>query len=544
MTYTVTSIRDWTFGSCTSLTSISIPDGVTSIGDYAFRECTSLASISIPDGVTSIGYQAFYGCTSLMSISIPDGVTSIEGLVFTDCISLTSISIPDGVTSIGFGAFYGCTALANVNTSWATSDAIPVINDAIFESTNAITLTVATLSDGNDTQTAYTDKGWTSANHIQTITVVNPQNFTVDNINYTITDAANLEVAVATGSCAAVQENGSLTIPENVTHNGMTYTVTSIGEEAFYSCTSLTSISIPDAVTSIGVGTFRSCTSLTSISIPEGLTSIENSTFFNCTSLTSISIPDGVTSIGFNAFAACTLLTSISIPDGLTSIGQYAFAGCTSLMSISIPDGVISIGEATFGSCTSLTSISIPDGVTLIGGLAFYGCTSLTSISIPDGVTSIGYQAFFDCTALANVNTSWATSGAIPAINSTVFQNTNAITLTVAPLSDGNDTEMAYTDKGWTPANYIQTIIVDASLSISSQAIAEVHVYPNPVADQLHVRLADVSTLQSLNMYNSLGQLVATSKSATIAVDKLVTGHYILEVVTDFGRSTKQIIVQ
>ena len=168
--------------------------------------------------------------------------------------------------------------------------------------------------------------------------------------------------------------------------------ITSIRNYAFRSCTSLTSITIPEGVTSIGASAFSGCTLLTSITIPEGVTSIGNYAFSGCTSLTSITIPEGVTSVGANAFLDCTLLTSITIPEGVTSIGNYAFSGCRSLTSITIPEGVTSIGEYVFWGCTSLTSITIPEGVTSIGANAFLDCP-IPNLTLPSTLQSIGSSA-------------------------------------------------------------------------------------------------------------------------------------------------------
>ena len=185
-----------------------------------------------------------------------------------------------------------------------------------------------------------------------------------------------------------------ITIPDSVT---------SIGNHAFFNCTSLTDITIPDSITSIGNYAFNYCTSLTEITIPNSVTSIGNHAFFNCTSLTEITIPDSITSIGDSAFSSCTSLAEITIPDSVTSIGDYAFNNCTSLTEITIPDSVTSIGNDAFWNCTSLTKITIPDSVTSIEDWAFNNCTSLTEITIPDSVTSIGYRAFSYCTSLTEI---------------------------------------------------------------------------------------------------------------------------------------------
>ena len=170
--------------------------------------------------------------------------------------------------------------------------------------------------------------------------------------------------------------------------------VTTIGGYAFNDCTGLTSVVIPNSVTSIGDYAFDYCSGLTSITIPNSVTSIGSCMFRNCTGLTSITIPNSVTSIGYCAFQSCTRLTSITIPNSVTSIGSFAFTDCTGLTSITIPNSVTSIGSSAFSGCTGLTSITIPNSVTSIDGCAFEGCTGLTSITIPNSVTSIGNSAF------------------------------------------------------------------------------------------------------------------------------------------------------
>ena len=234
--------------------------------------------------------------------------------------------------------------------------------------------------------------------------------------------------------------SGAITIPSSL--GG--YPVTYIGERAFYGCTSLTSVTIPDGVTWIGWSTFSDCTSLTSVTIPDGVTSIGDNAFDGCTSLTSVTIPDGVTSIGRSAFsgtayynnpeswtgnvlyigaylieASTALSGDCTIRNGTRCIADSAFYGQTFLTSVTIPDSVTSIGEEAFYGCTSLTSVTIPDSVTSIRNGTFYGCTSLTSVNIPNRVTNIAYAAFSGCSALQEVKI----PESVTSIDSCAFEN-------------------------------------------------------------------------------------------------------------------------
>ena len=269
-------------------------------------------------------------------------------------------------------------------------------------------------------------------------TVATAHDFEVGGIYYNITDATNktVEVTYKAGCSYA----GCVVIPESVTYNDDTYSVTSIGNTAFHECTELTSIVIPNSVTSIGNMAFDECTGLTSIVIPNSVTDIGTAAFQKCSGLTSIVIGNKVKSIGNSAFSGCSSLTSIVIPNSVTSIGEYSFQKCSGLTSIVIGNSVTSIGFYAFRDCSGLTAVYIndlsawcnidftdfcsnptsyaknlylngelitklviPDDVTEIKNYTFRICSALTSVEIPNSVTSIGDKAFQYCNGLTSI---------------------------------------------------------------------------------------------------------------------------------------------
>ncbi len=445
----VTRIGYFAFGCCSSLTTVTIPDGVTSIGSHAFDSCSGLTSVTIPDSVTSIRNHAFASCSSLTSVTIPDSVTSIGENVFEDCSSLTSVTIPDSVTGIGDSAFSGCSSL----TSVTIPDSVTSIGDKAFYDCNSLTsvtigngvtsigyaafercsnLTSVTIPDSVTSIGGYAFWDCSSLTAI-TVTEQNPNYCSIDGVLF---DKTRTELITCPGG-----KRGSYLIPDSVT---------SIVDRTFECCDSLTSVTVGKGVTSIGQDAFLGCSSLTAITVTEqnpNYCSIDGVLFnkigtelITCPGGKSGSyvIPDGVTGIGNSAFEYCTSLISVTIPDGVTSIGDYAFLGCSSLTAITvteqnpnycsidgvlfnkigtelitcpggksgsyvIPDGVTSIRRNAFRSCISLTSVTLPDGVTSIGSVAFLDCSSLTSVTIGDGVTSIRRNAFDGCRSMTEI---------------------------------------------------------------------------------------------------------------------------------------------
>lgn len=270
-------------------------------------------------------------------------------------------------------------------------------------------------------------------------------------ISYYNHGSTSHEVVVWTdGLCGDSQYEGHVTIPSTVTYDGITYTVTGIGYDAFAGDGGLTGVTIPNTVTFFDFDAFAFCTGLTSIEIPNSVTDLGYGAFEGCTGLTSISIPNSVTYLGPYALAGCSGLTSIDLPNTVTGIGECAFMGCSGLTSIDLSNSVTYIGEYAFKDCSSLSSISFsnslryielnafegtpwyanqPNGVVYAGLMAykykgimpddtritikngtrvinysaFSGFSGLTGVTFPNSLTNIGYYAFQGCTGLTSI---------------------------------------------------------------------------------------------------------------------------------------------
>lgn len=226
--------------------------------------------------------------------------------------------------------------------------------------------------------------------------------FQSDGIYYNITSSDDKTVEVTGNTSLLNSYSGSVTIPSTVTYSGITYTVTAIGEYAFYFSSDLTDVSIPVSVTSIGDYALGQCVNLTTVNIPNSVTSLGNCTFAGSANLSNVIIPNSITSIGESVFSY-TSLTNVTIPGTVTSIGDYAFSMCSKLKSISLPASLTSIGNEAFYA-SGLPTVTIPNSVTSIGNMAF-ASSAITSITIPSSVTSIGFGPFAMCAKLQNIET-------------------------------------------------------------------------------------------------------------------------------------------
>lgn len=211
----------------------------------------------------------------------------------------------------------------------------------------------------------------------------------------------------------------------------------SIGESSFHNCTNLLNAVVPDATTNIGDSAFSGCASMTDLAIGIGLKNINRFAFKGCSALKNVSIPNNVTNIGTEAFSYCDSLRNVSIGSGVKMIENYAFFDCGSLTNASIGGAVSKIGISAFAS-TALIGVTIPGSVTSIDGMAFADCTYLKNVVIPDNVTTLGFQAFQRCTGLTNLSI----GAGIAVITNMVFESCSSLKNVTIP--DG----IRYIDQG------------------------------------------------------------------------------------------------
>ena len=365
-TYTITAIGDGAFSSCFSLASVKLPESLTTIENSAFSQCTDLTSVDLADctALTSIGYNAFFLCNELNSIDLSGctALTTIGENAFFGCSSLASVRLPDDLTTIGENAFFDCISLTTIELP---KDLTTIGRDAFSRCSK---LTAITVEAENDKFSAE-DGVLFNADKTQLI-------------------------------CYPTGKAGTSYVVPN--------TVTAIGDSAFRSCTTLTSVTLPDGLSTIGGMAFSGCGALTTVDLTgcTALTSIGRDAFSDCGALTTVNLTSciALATIKEDTFCRCEKLTTVDLTDciSLTAIGEDAFFCCSSLVSVELPKSLTTIGETAFYECGVLTSITLPGTLTSIGRSAFFG-TGLTTVALPASLETMGSNPFAACTSLTAI---------------------------------------------------------------------------------------------------------------------------------------------
>lgn len=395
----------------------------------------SNATVRIPDTlaelpVTSIGNWAFY-TASVTNVLISDNVTNIGDGAFFDCLWLTNVMLGRRVASVGDWTFAFC---PNLSAVCCRGDAPRLGGDDVFYGNGATVYYLPGTA------------GWEPlfAGHPAVLWKADlPFGYVAEDASITITSYFG--------------PGGAVTIPDSIEF----LPVASIGSDAFFDASSITSITLPDSLTTIWGSAFSGCSGLTNITLPSSLstidfapflgcinltaiivepgnpwlssidgvlfdashslllefpagkagsyavpntvTGIEDWAFYGCAHLTDVTLPNGATQIGRLAFHACTGLTNVALPNSVTSIGQDAFAMCQALPSIVVPNSVTNLGDDVFSDCTNLTAVTLPNSATRIPAGLFWNCPSLTNLTLPKGVLSIGDSAFQYCIGLRSI---------------------------------------------------------------------------------------------------------------------------------------------
>ncbi len=495
------SIGDGVFNGCSSLVSVDLSKctNLSLINTFAFNRCSSLTSVIFPSSLKTIDYAAFSHCEKLSSsidLSNCDNLSSIGNYAFENCSALISVSFPTNLNEIGKYAFTNCPKLNSITwDAWKGNITFPYPNAFSGVCPDGGTVTVSNPSDDahdsiasleylvnngglpeswlpapelpdsiyrieNDVLMGFTSEFLANPNAYRLcntmriparVTSINANAFcTYNQSTYqyvtTIPDFIN-NLTFAEGSKCSSIGNRAFDSCKSITSITLSNNISSIGDYAFRNCQSFTSIELSN-VSSIGQHAFDGCKSITSITLSNNLTKINDSAFVDCTSLTSVDFSNAINlcSIGDGAFNRCIKLSSADLSNCtiLTLIDGYAFADCSTLNSVTFPSSLKTIDYAAFSNCTNLSSsidLSNCINLSLINGMAFENCSTLTSVSFPSSLSEIGTYAFTNCPLLNNITwNAWKGNTSLP--YSTAFSGVcpDGGTVTVSnPSDDAHD---------------------------------------------------------------------------------------------------------
>lgn len=392
ITYLITGISNMAFSGNSALTAITIPEQITSIGKKAFYDCPNLTTVvynAVRAETTDAVFAGSNPNNTITSVNIGDKVESIPQNLFSDIRKITQIIVPNSVKEIHNYAFKSCSELETI----LLPNTLTYLGMAPFIYTKYI-----------DSQSGIAYVG----SYVHSYEGTMPPNAQLQ-----IKDGTLGIAAWAFWQCS---ELVSIDIPQSVTF---------IGQFGFSGCNSLKSIKLPSNLTSIETGLFSYCSSLTSIDVPDKVVSIGHAAFLDCTSLREITLGEGLETtdgtpfysyvpgvpvkVNYNSINATTRITLpstteiLNIGDKVKHIPAYLCSGSKQLKTVNFGNSVESIGEDAFRGCSELISIDIPESVTFIGKWAFAGCSSFKSIKLPPDLTSVEDCLFSDCSGLTSI---------------------------------------------------------------------------------------------------------------------------------------------
>ena len=404
-------------------TTIRLEDTTRGIAACAFADLSNLSGIVFPSELNNIGYEAFKN-SGLTSVTIPEGLVDIGCETFAYCHNLRKIVLYD-TPDYGCYNFFNC---INLTAIYAYMEHPKPLGESYFyddwEENWFDVYNNATLYVPEEYESIYENtNGWKKFKNIQVIpdyiefADASVKAISVENWDTNGDGELDKDEAAAVTTIGIVFANKAIT-----SFNELQYFtgLTSLEDYAFFYCSELNSVAIPNNITSIGESAFNGCSSLSSITIGSGVQSINRQAFWNCFNLYSVNISSleawcniafediyaNPVSLGHHLYLDNVEIKDMVIPDGVTSIGNHAFTECGSLTSLTIGEGVTSIGKGAFSYCCGLTSVTIGNNVETIGEGAFSGCNNMTTINIGNGLFAIGFQAFESCDKLTSVNIS------------------------------------------------------------------------------------------------------------------------------------------
>ena len=455
----VASIGYGTFKNCINLVSIEIPKNYQMIYPYAFQACEALKTVVWKDSDTGmikkIQNHAFLDCKKLTTFSLPVGLSYIGEYAFQNCNSLLSVSVVEGVTEIGEGAYMGCKSLRSVSLP-STLETLGVSTngylnyDGVFE--NCQSLNSVELKKGTK-DCAMGINTFLNCSSLQKIEI--PGNYvrigyksfagctSLEMVTYGKNDVTKTGQTIEDYVFQACKALKSVSFSEGLA---------SIGQGAFYQCTSLDNIVLPSTVTAIGYsgnssiqyheGAFEGCTNLKNVTIKAGTANayIGIRTFKN-TGITKVIVPGNYKKLYPDAFSNCTSLTEMEYKEsGLNYADQIIYSGvfenCTKLAKISLPSSLVEINLRAFAN-TAVENVVVQEGTERVYDGAFYNCKSLKSVTLPSTLRLLSYTttnyegAFESCISLTDVT--WKEGDVDATLGCKAFKNCTALESIVIP---------------------------------------------------------------------------------------------------------------